>query len=373
MLGRVLTRLPPDEFDVKVYSLDSCERVAEQLADAGIPVQAMNFLGRRASPFDIVTLARELKKFQPDVVQCWMYLSNLYGGLAAKLARRDLPVVWNIRHSTLDPRIDSRSLRLSAWIGGKLSRWVPEHVILNAEAARAAHRRVGYVADKLEVIPNGFDINEFRPHPESRPQIRRELSVSGDTPLVGLVGRFHPHKDHRTFVQAARVVADRLPSAHFVLVGDDQVYSATEIWSWIDKAGLRERFHLLGVRNDVATIDASLDVSVCSSTTEGFPNVVGEAMACGIPCVATDVGECAEVVGDTGLIVPKQNPQRLGAAIIELLTLPQVARVALGQAARQRIVERYDIVKIVARYRRLWQELAGVSEQSQPAVPRRAA
>jgi glycosyltransferase involved in cell wall biosynthesis len=169
------------------------------------------------------------------------------------------------------------------------------------------------------------------------------------------------------------VVADRLPSAHFVLVGDDQVYSAAEIWSWIDTAGLRERFHLLGVRSDVAAIDASLDVSVCSSTTEGFPNVVGEAMACGVPCVATDVGECAEVVGDSGLIVPKQNPQRLGEAIVELLTLPQVARVALGQAARRRIVERYDIVKIVARYRRLWQQLAGVSDQTQSAVPRRAA
>ncbi len=373
MLARVLTRLRPDEFDVKVFSLNEFGTSGQQLTDAGIPVHAMELLKRRVNPLDIAVLARELKRFQPDVVQCWMYLGNLYGGLAAKLVRRDLPVIWNIRHSTLDPHLDSRSLRFSAWIGGKLSRWVPDRIVLNAEGARAAHRQAGYVDDKLEVIPNGFDIGVFRPDPASRQRIREELSITNDTPLVGIVGRFHPHKDHRTFVQAARVVADRVPSAHFVLVGYDQVYTLSDVWSWIDAVGLRERFHLLGLRSDVAAIDASLDVAVCSSTTEGFPNVVGEAMSCGVPCVATDVGECAEIIGDTGGIVPKQDPQRLGEAIVELLVLPHEARAALGQAARRRVVESYDIVKIVARYRQLWREVAGVSEPASVAVTRRAA
>jgi glycosyltransferase involved in cell wall biosynthesis len=358
MLARVLTRLRSDEFDVKVFSLNEFGVAGQELLDAGIPVQAMELVRRRVNPFDIATLARALKRFQPDVVQGWMYLGNLYGGLAAKLERRDLPVVWNIRHSTLDPRLDSCSLRWSAWIGGKLSGWVPNRIVLNAEAARSAHRQVGYADDKMEVIPNGFDTGAFRPDPASRQQIREELSITNDTPLVGIVGRFHPHKDHRTFVQAARVVVDRLPSAHFALVGYDQVYTASDVWSWIDAVGLRERFHLLGKRSDVAAIDASLDVAVCSSTTEGFPNVVGEAMSCGVPCVATDVGECGEVVGDTGRIVPKQDPQSLGEAIVELLTLPHQARAALGQAARRRVVERYDIVKIVSQYRQLWREVA---------------
>ena len=374
MLARVLTRLSTDEFAVKVFSLDSGGPIAEQLTKAGIPVVALDCVRRRIpNPFDLLTLARELRRFRPDVVQGWMYLGNLYGGLAAKLARRDLPVSWNIRHSTLDPQIDSRSLRWSAWLGGKLSQWIPQRIILCAEAARAAHLAVGYAADKLEVIPNGFDLSEFRPDPAARRRIRDELSVCDNTPLVGLVGRFHPHKDHRTFVRAARVVADRLPSTHFVCVGDDQIYTAADVWQWIDEVGLRDRFHLLGARRDIAAIDASLDVSVCASTTEGFPNVVGEAMACGVPCVATNVGECAEVVGDTGRIVPKQNPQQLGEAIVELLNLPPVERFALGQAARGRVCQRYDIAQIVAQYRTLWRTLAGDESTNSISTRQRAA
>ncbi len=374
MLARVLTRLSKDEFAVKVFSLDGCGPIAEQLTRAGIPVVALDCVRRRIpNPFDVLTLTRELTRFRPDVVQGWMYLGNLYGGLAAKLAQRDLPVSWNIRHSTLDPQIDSRSLRWSAWLGAKLSKWIPERIILCAEAARAAHLAVGYAGNKFEVIPNGFDLTEFRPDPAARQRIREELGVCDDTPLVGLVGRFHPHKDHQTFVRAARVVAVRLPSTHFVCVGDDQIYTTTDVWRWIDEAGLRERFHLLGARRDVAAIDASLDVSVCASTTEGFPNVIGEAMACGVPCVATNVGECAEVVGGTGRIVQKQNPQQLGEAIVELLNLPPAERLALGQAARNRVCENYAIGQIVDRYRTLWRTLAGAeSIAAAPALQRAA-
>jgi glycosyltransferase involved in cell wall biosynthesis len=235
---------------------------------------------------------------------------------------------------------------------------VPDRIVLCAEAARAAHLRVGYTPEKLEVIPNGFDLSELRPDPVARQRIRGELGITDDTPLVGLVGRLHQHKDHQTFVRAARVVADRFPNAHFVGAGEEQTYSGSDLWNWVDDAGLRDRFHWLGVRCDVPAIDASLDVLVCSSTTEGFPNVVGEAMACGVPCVATNVGECAEVVGDTGRIVPKQDPQRLGEAIAELLRLPRNARAELGEAARLRVVERYDIKGIVHRYCQLWRELA---------------
>ena len=173
-------------------------------------------------------------------------------------------------------------------------------------------------------------------------------------------------------MHAARVVSDRLPSTHFVCVGNDQIYTAADVWQWIDAAGLRERFHLLGARRDVAAINASIDVSVCASTTEGFPNVIGEAMACGVPCVATNVGECAEVVGDTGHIVPQQNPQRLGEAIFELLNRPTDERLALGQAARERVCQRYDIAQIVTQYRTLWRTLASRDAETAPMRQRAA-
>ncbi|GDY07078.1 glycosyl transferase [Planctomycetia bacterium] len=360
MLARVLARLRPDEFDVRVFTIGLPGPFTEHLEQLGIPNRLYEFVRPKLpNPFHLLTLARDLRQFQPDVVQGWMYLGNLFGGVAAKLARRDLPVAWNIRHSTLDPKIDSRSMRWSAWLGGQLSGFVPDRIVLCAEAARAAHLQVGYAPEKLEVIPNGFDLGELRPDPAARQRIRHELGLTNDTPLVGLIGRLHQHKDHQTFVRAARVVADHIPHAHFVGAGEEQTYSASDLWSWVADVGLRDRFHWLGVRRDVPAIDASLDVLVCSSTTEGFPNVVGEAMACGVPCVATDVGECAEVIGDTGRIVPKQAPQQLGKAIAELLRMPPSERMVLGAAARQRVVERYDINRIVERYRDLWHQLAG--------------
>ena len=366
MLVRVLARLRPDEFDVQVFTIGMPGPFTEHLEQLGIPNRLYEFLRPKLpNPWHLLTLARDLRRFRPDVVQGWMYLGNLYGGVAAKLARRDMPIAWNIRHSTLDPQIDSRSMRWSAWLGGQLSGFVPDRIVLCAEAARAAHLRVGYAPEKLEVIPNGFDLGQLRPNPVARQRIRAELGISDDTPLVGLIGRLHQHKDHPTFVRAARVVADHIPNAHFVGAGEEQTYSATDLWSWVDAAGLRDRFHWLGVRHDVPAIDASLDVLVCSSTTEGFPNVVGEAMACGVPCVATDVGECAEVVGDTGLIVPKQNPHQLGEAISELLRMPRTKRMAQGERARQRVIDRYDINRIVDRYGQLWR---GLAIQASPIV-----
>ena len=374
MLARVLARLRPEEFDVHVFTIGLPGPFTEHLEQLGISNRLYEFLRPKLpNPCHLLTLARDLRRFQPDVVQGWMYLGNLYGGVAAKLARRDMPVAWNIRHSTLDPQIDSRSMRWSAWLGGQLSGCVPDRIVLCAEAARAAHLRVGYAPKKLEVIPNGFDLSELRPDPVARQRIRAELGISDETPLVGLIGRLHQHKDHRTFVRAARVVAEQFPNAHFVGAGEEQTYSAADLWSWVDEAGLRDRFHWLGVRHDVPAIDASLDVLVCSSTTEGFPNVVGEAMACGVPCVATDVGECAEVVGDTGHIVAKQDPLQLGNAISDLLRLTRAERSALGAAARRRVVERYDIHRIVERYRDLWRELAGSRVREALDRERRAA
>lgn len=365
MLARVLARLRPEEFDVQVFTIGLPGPFTEHLEQLGIPNRLYKFVRPKLpNPFHLLTLARDLRRFQPDVVQGWMYLGNLFGGVAAKLARRDLPVAWNIRHSTLDPKIDSRSMRWSAWLGGQLSGLVPDRIVLCAEAARAAHLRVGYAPEKLEVIPNGFDLSDLRPNPAARQRIRCELGITDDTPLVGLIGRLHQHKDHRTFVRAARIVADCIPNAHFVGAGEEQTYSASDLWSWVDEVGLRDRFHWLGVRHDVHAIDASLDVLVCSSKTEGFPNVVGEAMACGVPCVATDVGECAEVIGDTGRVVPKQDPQKLGEAIVELLRMPRVSRTSLGEAARQQVVERYDINRIVDRYAQLWHQLADPTEVS---------
>ena len=182
--------------------------------------------------------------------------------------------------------------------------------------------------------------------------------MNENTPLVGLVARFDPQKDHGTFFDGARVVCETRPDAVFVLCCQ-KVDSANEaLTRMIRKARLEQRVCLLGRRDDIARITASLDVAVSSSAFgEGFSNALGEALSCGVPVVATDVGESRSSVGDSGLVVPPEDAPALGAAIGELIALEPDARRRLGASGRERMLRNYGIAAIAARYRRLYEEI----------------
>jgi glycosyltransferase involved in cell wall biosynthesis len=210
----------------------------------------------------------------------------------------------------------------------------------------------------MVLIPNGFDIDTFRPDPAARHDVRRELGLPPETPLIGLVARYDPAKDHRTFLRAAAWLHQIAPDVHFVLCGDDVDWHHPELATWIDRSGLRGACHLLGRRHDVQRLHASFDVATLTSLSEGFPNVVGEAMACGVPCVATDVGDAAWIVGETGRIVPPRDPQALADAWHALLTLPSQERQTLGLAARARIAEHFALPGVIDQYAALYHSMA---------------
>jgi glycosyltransferase involved in cell wall biosynthesis len=219
-----------------------------------------------------------------------------------------------------------------------LSKWVPARVICCSEASKQRAESLGFATDRLQVIPNGFDMSRFRPDALARGVVREELGLSPDVPLVGLVARFDPAKDHATFLKAAARVRDRLPNTCFVLCGNGVDAGNTFLQTQIDSLGLRGCVFLLGRRSDMPRIQAALDVACSSSITEGFPNVIGEAMACGVPCVVTDVGDSAEIVGGTGRIVPPRDPVALGDAVGDLLE----ARATSNEAVRCRIEAKYE-------------------------------
>jgi glycosyltransferase involved in cell wall biosynthesis len=217
-------------------------------------------------------------------------------------------------------------------------------------------------------IPNGFDLAEFAPRPEARDDVRAELGVARDTLLVGLVARYNAMKDHATFFEAvARLRRDR-PHVHFVLVGRLVERTNVEIAATIDRLGIWPVVHLLGERNDVPRLTAALDVATCSSYSEGFPNAVGEAMACGVPCVSTEVGDCRAIVGETGIIVPPRDPAALAAGWRCLLDRSAEDRRSLGRVARARVTEHFDIGRVARQYEALYAELGGISDGG----PRRA-
>jgi glycosyltransferase involved in cell wall biosynthesis len=341
--------------DTRVVALGREGVPARRIRELGIEVEALGLAGGRSAPAGIVRLTRLARGFAPDLVQGWMYHGNLAASLAARLAPGSAPVIWNVRQSLDD---DGSAKRSTARVIRAGARWPfrPARIVYNSRLGAEQHARLGYPADVEVVIPNGLDPEEFRPDPGAGPDLRRELGVEGTTPLVGLVGRFHPVKDHAGFLAAASALAEARPDVRFVLVGPGIDRENGSLRESLARRRLGGRVHLLGERDDVPRITAGLDVATCCSLAEAFPNVVLEAMACAVPCVTTDVGDAREVLGDGGLVVPRREPGSLASAWARLLAAPAKRR-AMGEAGRRRVLERFTLAQTASRYERLYGEI----------------
>jgi glycosyltransferase involved in cell wall biosynthesis len=243
-------------------------------------------------------------------------------------------------------------------LGARLSHRA-ERVIYVAQTSALQHEALGYRADKRVILPNGFDTGRFAPCDDARLQLRHDLGLAPSTVLIGSIARYHPMKDHANFLRAAHECVRAHPDTHFVLAGDRVDPSNVTLARLVDSLGLASRAHLLGRRDDAPHVLAGLDIATSASYSEAFPNVIGEAMACGVPCVVTDVGDSALVVGETGRTVPPRQPRALARAWADLIELGRNGRVAMGQTARRRIVEHYGLRSVVSRYERLYEDLAG--------------
>lgn len=356
MLYKLLSGLDRERFEAEVVSLTSIGPTGPKIQKLGVPVRALGLARGIANPLGVLRLARWLRGSRPDLVQTWMYHADLLGGLAARLV--GVPVVWNIRHSDLSAKGNKRTTILARQAGARLSRMLPQRIICCSEVAQEIHIQMGYAADRMVVIPNGFDLEAFRPDPAARRSVRRELDLPDQAHLIGLVARFNPQKDHATFVEAARRLAAQKPGVHFLLCGDGVTWMNHALTELIRQAGLADYFHLLGPRDDIPRLSAALDLAASSSAYgEGFPNVVGEAMACGVSCVVTHVGDSALIVGNTGRVVAPGDPGGLAKAWAELLSLPAAERQALGAAARERVQALFALPVIVQRYQDLHEEI----------------
>lgn len=356
MLLRVLSGIDRDRFDPIVTSLLDQVPMARQFKEIEVPVHVLDMRTPRDGPLALLRLVQRLKTEQPHIIQTWLYQADLFGGIAARLACR-APVVWNIRHSNLDPEVNSRTTLLTAKACAHLSGWLPAKIICCAEAARLSHVQFGYTDQRFEVIPNGFDLEKLFWQPQARSEIRRELGIAEETLVIGLPARFHPQKDHQNFIEAAGRFATQYSDFHFLLMGDEMHQDNRELAEWIRQAGIADKVQLLGRRDDIPRLLSALDIATSSSLGEGFPNAIGEAMTCQIPCVVTDVGDSAVLVGDTGIVVPARNPEALAAAWMDLAQRSRAERRLLGERARQRIRERFSLETVVGRYESLYFDL----------------
>ncbi|RVI88862.1 glycosyltransferase [Sinorhizobium medicae] len=291
-----------------------------------------------ALPGAILRLATLIRKERPDVILCWMYHAMVAGSLAAGLARHGAPVFWNVRQSLDDPASLTRSSRIAIAAAKLLSRR-PTGIIYNSARALDLHRAYGYANQNTVVIPNGFELPELAA-PEPRAARR-----------IGIVGRFHPQKDHGTFFKAAAQVLKTHPQAVFSAAGNGLVCDNPQVMELIAKADLPA--HAVDLRGEVSDMPAfyrSIDLLVLSSRTEGFPNVIAEAMSYGKPIVTTDVGDAAVVAGRAGIAVPPRNPQALAEAMRAFLDLPEAEYARYARTARERIENEYALAAVSAKY-----------------------
>jgi len=301
-------------------------------------------------PGGLFRLIGLLRRYRPEILQSWMYHADLLGLIAGRLAR--VPrILWNVRCSNMDMSAYSRMSILVVRTLARLSRQ-PEAVVVNSLAGQAWHQHLGYRPRRWAYIPNGFDTARFRPDAEARMAIRGELGIPAEAPLIGMLARVDPIKDHGCFIAAAARFGEQRPEAHFLLAGSGIEAGNPAL---AGAAVLGSRIHLLGERRDAPRIIAALDIATLTSAFgEGFSNFIGEAMACAVPCVVTDVGDSRRIVGDGGLVVPPSDGAALAEAWERLIAIGPEARAEIGAAARARIKNEFTAEAIAKQYQALY-------------------
>jgi glycosyltransferase involved in cell wall biosynthesis len=363
MLLKLLSGARCDGIEPAVISLTGLGgMIGEHLAALGVEVEAVGLTRSSASVARLPRMLSSARRCRPQLVHGWMYHGNLAASAIGALASHRIPILWSIRQTLYRLSDERRSTRAAIRLGAALSR-LPSSILYNSALSAEQHEAIGYDRAKRAVIPNGFDCNQFRPSAEARLDVRSELGLPADSRLIGLVARYHPMKGHEIFLRAARLLSRDRPELRFLLAGREATKDNPALAALIEELRLRERVILLGERSDMPRLTAALDIACSSSIrSEGFSNAIGEAMSCGIPCVATDIGESREIIGETGALVPAGDPMALAQAIGRVLAESDDERRARGAAARARVERKYSLPEIARRYHELYRaqvEIAG--------------
>lgn len=338
-----------------VISLMDAGKYGPMLRERGVPVYTLDLKRHQITIAALIRLFLLVRSHREYIVQTWMYHGDLLGGIIAYFngVRK---IVWGIHNTVLEPGISTRTTIWIAKLLAKFSWWLPDSIIACSNRSIEVHRELGYDPSKMKFVPNGYDISMFYPDETNCGDYLSPVSllVKG-RPIIGVVGRHDPYKDHDNLFAALALLKDKDVPFFCLLVGKGMDEKNPVIREKIGALGLVDHVALLGQRSDIAKIMNVLDIHVLSSSAEAFPNVVCEAMACGTPCVVTDVGDAGHIVGDTGWVVPPKNPAALAEAIETAIgELKDPAWVERCRMSRQRIEDNFSIEKVVSMYSNVW-------------------
>lgn len=352
-LVRVVRGLRDYGVDSRIVAARSGGGYAGILRREGFDVIELGMRGAASLPGAVRRLRRVAAAPRPDIVQGWMYHGNLLAALAVPAG---VHLLFGIRHSLPTLTGEKLGTRIVIRVGARFAARA-DAVIYNSRAAIPQHVAVGYPERNAVWIANGFDTDAFRPDAGSRQASRLDWGGAEGDVVIGLVGRYHPVKNHELFMTAAASVASRVPASRFLVAGPRVTSEGAGLVQRAQQLGILDRCVFRDQQADVPRLMNGLDLLCLTSTGEGLPNVVGEAMACGVPVVATDVGDVAALVGECGRIVPRGDRDALVAAVVELAALPADRRDGLGAQARRRIVEHFSEASMLERFAELYRRL----------------
>jgi glycosyltransferase involved in cell wall biosynthesis len=350
--------LDPARFRISVISLQAGGYLADRLTARQVDletlgVRSVNWPGLRA----IRRLKRTVVAMQPDIVQGWMTHGNLaawnaYGALDPSKSS----LCWNIQHTLEQKDLQHRKTRFllgfQAMVSGRVDR-----IVYQSEAVADSRRKLGFRAHGDQVISNGVDLMSFRPSEEFRQTSRNRFGLADEQVLIGFVAPFEPLKGHRPFLEAVHRLHQADLKVHALLVGEGADAANEELTRLLQSLGLTDHVHRLGYRSNIAEIFPAFDICCLASFTRSFPDVLAEAMACGVPCVASGGGMVADIIGNTGVVVADNRAETLRDGLRELLECSSELRKRKGHSARRRIEEQYSLQSMVEQYQGLYEVL----------------
>lgn len=354
MLIRLLSQNGKERFIPSVISLMGEGELGPQIRDMDIPVRTVEMRSSIPQIKSIYRLSSHVNNLNPDLVVGWMYHGNLAATWAAFGGKRR-PLIWNIRHSLIDINLEKPMTRYVIKAGALLSR-SPQKIIYNSQVASLQHEKAGYQKNNRIVVPNGFELDRFIPDQKVRARIRKKLSIGSEDQVIGLVGRSHPTKNYKEFILSLARFKEKLAGVKIIIAGRGVDDKNGNLHQAVKQSSLSEIVILLPQTDQPEMLYQTFDLLALPSLTEAFPNVVGEAMACGVPCLVTDVGDASILVGDTGF-VSSRDMNEFTNILINLLNYSGQELKKLGAKARLRMLENYEISDVTKRYNEIFDEL----------------
>lgn len=306
--------------------------------------------------FKIFSLVNLLRNLKPDIVQTWLLHADFIGSIAARLAGIK-NIVWNVRYSKIEIGKAKLTTIFIIEILAKMSHFIPQLIIIVSKNAKRFYEMKGYAKSKLKFIPNGYDLRSFKLSKKNKNNFQKKLKINNKVPLIGYVARYDPLKDHLNLLKSISLIRSKNISFFCVLIGNS-IKNNKILVKEIKRLNLDDCIKLLGPTKNISEVMNSLDIHIQSSRSEGFPNVIAEAMAHKTPCVATNVGDSSDIIGDTGWIVPPKSPEYLAKSIeIALKEMNTKKWTKRCNRSRARIKEKFSMDKMINSYNKIWTEV----------------